>query len=99
MLAGQRQRINLTDAEGKRPGRVVGVALRLDFLGDREIERAVGPGEATAERRSAFEDQAHRALEEKFAVFEARKSDVMGKSVSGRVDLGGCRIIKQKKTI
>src|SRR3546814_8262859 len=40
------------------------------FLGDREIERAVGPGEATAERRSAFEDQAHRAHEEKFAVFD-----------------------------
>src|SRR3546814_5758316 len=41
-----------------------------DRLSDREIERAVGPGEATAERRSAFEDQAHRALEEKFAVFD-----------------------------
>src|SRR3546814_17053274 len=42
--------------------------------------------------------QCHRQAFDNQLSFRDRKSVVEGKSVSVRVDLGGCRIIKKKKT-
>src|SRR3546814_13077860 len=63
-----------------------------------ELESAAGPAEAAVQPIAAFMATANPAKgEAQFKKCADRKSVVSGKSVSVRVDLGGRRILKNKK--
>src|SRR3546814_20604314 len=94
-MAAERDGIKDTDIEGALRGPVVGF-IRLAFLGV-GAEAAGGDGEGGYQNISGAHGDPPAALVAQYTRPSSdRKSVVLGKSRSVRVDLGSRRIIKKK---